>query len=311
MVEAAALLAGDILGVAKALSVVERGGPEAEELLTGLRGRVGRARTVGITGAPGVGKSTLVQSLGTALLRRGERVAVLAVDPSSPFSGGALLGDRVRMPDFLAAGGFVRSMATRGALGGLAVAASDALDVLDAAGFEWVLLETVGVGQDEVDVAGEVETVVVVTVAGLGDDVQAAKAGVMEIADVFAVNKADRPGVEAQVAAIEGMLALAPPAAWRPPVVRTTATTGEGVEDLLAAVLEHQRFLDGGQRRQEARRRRARRRVERLLSALIQERMRTGHGAALAAALAEVGEGAVDPYTAARRLLDGFCKERP
>jgi len=311
MVEAAALLAGDILGVAKALSVVERGGPEAEELLTGLRGRVGRARTVGITGAPGVGKSTLVQSLGTALLRRGERVAVLAVDPSSPFSGGALLGDRVRMPDFLAAGGFVRSMATRGALGGLAVAASDALDVLDAAGFEWVLLETVGVGQDEVDVAGEVETVVVVTVAGLGDDVQAAKAGVMEIADVFAVNKADRPGVEAQVAAIEGMLALAPPAAWRPPVVRTTATTGEGVEDLLAAVLEHQRFLDGGQRRQEARRRRARRRVERLLSALIQERMRTGHRAALAAALAEVGEGAVDPYTAARRLLDGFCKEHP
>jgi len=311
MVEAAALLAGDILGVAKALSVVERGGPEAEELLTGLRGRVGRARTVGITGAPGVGKSTLVQSLGTALLRRGERVAVLAVDPSSPFSGGALLGDRVRMPDFLAAGGFVRSMATRGALGGLAVAASDALDVLDAAGFEWVLLETVGVGQDEVDVAGEVETVVVVTVAGLGDDVQAAKAGVMEIADVFVVNKTDRPGVEAQVAAIEGMLALAPPAAWRPPVVRTTATTGEGVEDLLAAVLEHQRFLDGGQRRQEARRRRARRRVERLLSALIQERMRTGHRAALAAALAEVGEGAVDPYTAARRLLDGFCKERP
>jgi len=309
MVEAAGLLAGDARGVAKALSVVERGGGEAEELLRSLRGRLGHARTVGITGATGVGKSTLVQSLGLALLRRGERVAVVAVDPSSPFSGGALLGDRVRMPDLLAAGGFVRSMATRGALGGLAVAASDALDVLDAAGFKWVLLETVGVGQDEVDVAGEVETVVVVTVAGLGDDVQAAKAGVTEIADVFAVNKADKPGVQAQVTAIEGMLALAPPTEWKPPVVLTTATTGEGVEDLLAAMLEHQRFLNGGERRQEARRRRARRRVERLLSALLQERLRTSQRAALAAALAEVGEGNVDPYTAARRLLEAVCKE--
>jgi len=311
MVEAAGLLAGDTRGVAKALSVVERGGTEAEELVRSLRGRVGRARSFGITGAPGVGKSMLVQSLGLALLKREERVAVLAVDPSSPYSGGALLGDRVRMPDFLLAGGFVRSMATRGALGGLAVAASDALDVLDAAGFDWVVLETVGVGQDEVDVAGEVETVVVVTMAGMGDDVQAAKAGVMEIADVFAVNKADRPGAEAQVAAIEGMLALAPPAGWKPPVVRTTATTGEGVGGLLAAMLEHQRFLDGGQRRREAHRRRARRRVERLLSALIQERMRTAHHEALALTLAEVGEGDVDPYTAARRLLDGFCKEQP
>jgi LAO/AO transport system kinase len=151
----------------------------------------------------------------------------------------------------------------------------------------------------------------VVTVAGLGDDVQAAKAGVMEIADVFAVNKADMPGVEAQVMAIEGMLALAPSAEWKPPVVLTTATTGEGVDGLFGAVLEHQRFLDGGQRRQEAHRRRARRRVERLLSAMLQERMRTSQQAAFTAALAEVGDGSVDPYTAARRLLEAFCKEHP
>lgn len=301
--------AGDPRSVAKALSAVERGGREAEELLRDLRGRVGRARTVGLTGAPGVGKSTLAQSLGLGLLARGETVAALAVDPSSPFSGGALLGDRVRMPDLVVAGGFVRSMATRGAPGGLAVAASDALDVLDAAGFDWVLLETVGVGQDEVDVAGEVETVVVVTVAGLGDDIQAAKAGIMEIGDLFVVNKADRQGVDAQVAAIEGMLALAPPAEWRPPVIRTTATTGEGVDELVAALLDHQRFLDGEGRRELARRRRAARRVERVLAGFLRERMQTSQREAIAEALTAVGSGSLDPYAAARRLLERFLKE--
>jgi len=307
MVAVAEVLAGDPRAVARALSVAERGGPGAEELLTALRGRLGQARTVGVTGAPGVGKSTLVQDLGLSLLRHGSRVAVLAVDPSSPFTGGALLGDRVRMPEFLAAGGFVRSMATRGALGGLAVAASDALDVLDAAGFDWLLLETVGVGQDEVDVAGEVETVVVVAAAGLGDDVQAAKAGLMEIGDAFAVNKADQPGAEAQVAAIEGMLALAPPGGWKPPVIPTVATTGEGVEQLAAAIARHQTYLNGDGRRAQVRRRRARRRVERLLSAMVHERIRAAGEIAFAALLAEVGDGAVDPYTAARRLLDDFC----
>jgi GTPase len=309
MLAAGAPRAGDARSVAKALSAVERGGREAEEFLHGLRGRVGRARTVGLTGAPGVGKSTLAQALGLALLRQGKTVAVLAVDPSSPFSGGALLGDRVRMPDLVAAGGFVRSMATRGAPGGLAVAASDALDVLDAAGFEWVLVETVGVGQDEVDVAGEVETVVVVSVGGLGDDVQAAKAGIMEIADVFAVNKADVPGAEAQVAAIEGMLSLAPPAQWRPPVIRTAATTGDGVDDLMGALLDHQRFLDGGQRREEARRRRAARRVERLLARFLRERMQASQRDAIAEALKAVGDGSIDAYAAARGLLEGFLKE--
>jgi LAO/AO transport system kinase len=309
MVERPDVVAGDVRGVARALSVVEQGGLAAEELMRTLRGRLGKARTIGVTGAPGVGKSTLVQALGIALLDRGPRVAVLAVDPSSPFSGGALLGDRVRMPDLLERGAFVRSMATRGALGGLAVATSDAIDVLDAAGFDWILVETVGVGQDEVDVAGEVQTVVLVTVGGLGDDVQAAKAGVMEIANVFAVNKADQAGADGQVAAIESALALAPPAAWQPPVVRTSALTGEGIGDLHAALLDHQRFLDDSVRRAEAHRRRARRRVERLVSAMIQERIKGPLADAFEEVLENVGRGDLDPYAAARHLLETVRRE--
>ena len=298
---------GEARSLGRALSLVERGGPEAEALLAAFKGRLGHARTVGITGAPGVGKSTLAQALGSELLATGARTAVLAVDPSSPFSGGALLGDRVRMPEFLARGGFVRSMATRGALGGLAVAASDALDVLDAAGFDWVLVETVGVGQDEVEIAGEVETVVLVAMAGQGDEVQAAKAGVMEIADVFVVNKADLPGAGAQLAAIEGMLELGPPQPWRPPVVLASAATGDGVAALAEAIAAHRRFLEAAGQRDELRRRRARRRVERLVTALVRERIGGRHRAEFAAALEAVGRGSVDPYAAARRLVDGIC----
>ncbi|MGD1148565.1 MAG: methylmalonyl Co-A mutase-associated GTPase MeaB [Thermoanaerobaculaceae bacterium] len=309
MVEAIEVLASDPRAVAMALSAVERGGPVAEDLMAALRGRLGRAWTVGITGAPGVGKSTLVEAIGTVLLSGGERVAVLAVDPSSPFSGGALLGDRVRMPDLLERGGFVRSMATRGALGGLAVATSDALDVLDAAGFDWILVETVGVGQDEVDIAGEVQTVVLVTVGGLGDDVQAAKAGVMEIAHVFAVNKADQAAADSQVAAIESALALVPPAPWQSPVVRTSALSGEGVAELLAAVKDHQRFLDGCDGREDARRRRARRRVERIVTAMVQERIRGPLGSAFADVFEDVARGSLDPYAAARRVLEALGKE--
>lgn len=303
MAEAEQLVASDERSVAKALSTVERGGAEAEALLRGLRGRLGRARTVGITGAPAVGKSTLVQRLGLELLGAHELVAVLAIDPSSAFTGGALLGDRIRMPELVARGGFVRSMATRGALGGLAASTSDAVDVLDAAGFSWVLVETVGVGQDEVEVAGEVDTVVLVTTAALGDDVQAAKAGVMEIGQVFAVNKADLPGYEGQVAAVEAMLAMAPLNDWRPPVLAVSAVVGTGITELGDAIRCHQAFLDSGDRRQELRLRRARRRVERVLKALVLERLTAGHGDSYGALLADVESGALDPYTAARDLL--------
>lgn len=294
--------------IGKALSVVERGGTEAEDLMAALRGRPRVAHTVGITGPPGVGKSTLVQALGLELVKEGWSVAVLAVDPSSPFTGGALLGDRVRMPEFVMAGGFVRSMATRGALGGLTAATSDAIDVLVAAEFEWVLVETVGVGQDEVDVAGEVETVVVVTTSGLGDDVQAAKAGVMEIGQVFVVNKADQPGADQQIAAIEGMLALAPAMSWTPPVIATSATKADGIDRLLTTIHEHQSFLRETNRRGELHRQRAQRRIERLLGAMVVERARE-KTEAFFSLVEKVAEGRVDPYAAARSLLAEFYRE--
>ncbi len=302
---------GKLRGISRALSLVEQGGAEAEALMAALRQPERQARLLGVTGAFGVGKSTLVEALGTALLRRGEKVAVLAVDPSSPFTGGALLGDRIRMNTLAALGGFVRSMATRGALGGLAAAAADAVDVLEAAGFSWVVVETVGVGQDEVDVAMEVETVVVTLMPGAGDDVQTAKAGLLEIGDVFAVNKADRPGADAVVAALEGMLDLAPAARWRPPVVRTAARSGEGVEGLLEAVEAHQRHLDEAGRREEKRRRRLAHRIEKLLAALVVERTRRLDGARRAAILSECGDGGLDPYAAARRLFAALFEERP
>ena len=302
------VLAGQPRAVGRALSAVERGGDEAERLLGELRGRAGAVRTLGITGAPGVGKSTLVQTLGLQLLERGERVAVLAVDPSSPFSGGALLGDRVRMPDLSAHGAFVRSMATRGALGGVAAATADALDVLAAAGYGWVVVETVGVGQDEVDVAGVVDTVVVVTVAGLGDEVQAAKAGLLEIAHVFAVNKADRPGADGEVAALESMLAMAPEAEWAPPVLPLSAMTGEGIAELLEAVVAHQAHLDSDGRRAALRRGRAERRIARVLEDLVWRRVRGGE-TRLALAVDEVAAGTLSPHDAARRLLAAMMLE--
>jgi LAO/AO transport system kinase len=306
---AAPLLTGETRAVAKALSVVEHGGAEARALLSQLDKRGSAATIVGLTGAPGVGKSTLAQILGLELLRRGGRLAVLAVDPSSPFTGGALLGDRVRMPDLTARGAFVRSMASRGTLGGLAAATSDAVDVLAAAGFDWVLVETVGVGQGEVDIAGEADTVVVVTMPGAGDDVQAAKAGLLEIGDVFVVNKADRPGADEQVDLLEGMLALKPPSEWAPPVLRTSATCGEGVAALADAIRAHQEYLAGAGRRVGLHRQRAVRRVERALAALACERARSRQPEAFDRIVTAVAAGELDPYTAADELWHAIGRE--
>ena len=305
---AAAAVTGQPRAVAKALTVVETGGAPAQELLGRLKGRGGTVKTVGVTGAPGVGKSSLVQSLGLELLRRHGRLAVLAVDPSSPFSGGALLGDRVRMPDLAARGAFVRSMASRGALGGLAAATSDAVDVLAAAGHGWVLIETVGVGQAEVDIAGEADTCLVVTTAGAGDDIQAAKAGLLEIGDVFVVNKADRPGADEQADYLLGMLELRPDTGWRPPVVRTAALTGEGIGELADAVDAHQGFLAHDGRRAALHRRRAERRIERALAELA---YRGARSAGFETVVAAVAAGELDPYTAAGELWHAIRREAP
>ncbi len=302
MVDPAEVATGEVRALARALTLVESGGPDAERLLARLRGRASRHRSIGITGAPGVGKSTLAQALGLLLVEAGRRVGVIAIDPSSPFSGGALLGDRVRMPELVDRGGFVRSMATRGALGGVTAATADALEVLGAAGFEDVLVETVGVGQDEVDVSALVDTVVVVTVAGLGDDVQAAKAGLFEVAHVFAVNKADRGGADGEVAALEAMLDLAPPGEWRPPVVAVSAADGSGVDCLLDAIARHGQFLDSDGRRDLVRRQRALRRIERLVSSMFWRRVEA-EPAGLSAAVEAVAAGGADPYEQARDLV--------
>ncbi len=230
---------GDVRAMARAISLVEDDAPQAPDIVRALFPSTGRAYMVGVTGPPGAGKSTLVDRLSLELRRRDETVGIIAVDPTSPYTGGAILGDRVRMQAQAGDDGvFIRSMATRGHLGGLARATHEAACVLDAAGKDWVVIETVGVGQDEVDIVRTADVAIVTLVPGTGDEVQALKAGIMEIADIFVVNKSDREGADRLVASVEGMLALddAAPGEWRPPVVRTQATTGAGLGELLAAI---------------------------------------------------------------------------
>ncbi|MCM2270268.1 MAG: methylmalonyl Co-A mutase-associated GTPase MeaB [Thermoanaerobaculia bacterium] len=291
----------------RAVSVIEDGGAARAELVRRIYGDTGRARVVGITGPPGAGKSTLVDRLTQALRARGETVGILCVDPTSPFSGGALLGDRIRMQERATDPGvFIRSMATRGALGGLARATRDAVDLLDAAGFDWVLVETVGVGQDEVDVVASVDTVVVVTVPGLGDDIQAIKAGILEIADVFVINKADREGADRAHRDLATMLSLADALDWTPPIVRTVAAKSEGVAELLAEVERHRAWMAGDGRLAVRRRAQLKLRVEGILQERVLAAARDEAG--LEAELERAFAARVDPYRVADALFRGVVR---
>lgn len=300
-------LAGSPQAVGRLLSLVEDGAPEGYAALRQLYNRTGRAYVVGVTGPPGGGKSTLVDAMTEILRRRQKTVAVVAVDPTSPFSGGAVLGDRIRMQDHATdAGVFIRSMATRGSLGGLAPATTDVAKVLDAIGYDVIFIETVGTGQAEVDVVGAADTVAVVLVPGLGDVVQTMKAGIMEIGEVFVVNKADHGDADRTVAEVQMMLQLSPQReTWRPPVLQTVATSGQGVETVLAAVEDHRRYLS--ERGLLVQRRTRRRRAEILRVVEVRARDRALDLIRRSGRLDELAErvhaGELDPFTAADELL--------
>ncbi|WP_372728153.1 methylmalonyl Co-A mutase-associated GTPase MeaB [Nocardioides sp.] len=302
---------GQPRAVARLISLVEDASPLLREVMAALAPHAGTARIVGITGSPGVGKSTTTNALVTELRRTGRRVGVLAVDPSSPFSGGALLGDRIRMQEHaLDPEVYIRSMASRGHLGGLSWSTPQALRVLDAAGCDVILVETVGVGQSEVEIAGLADTTMVLLAPGMGDGVQAAKAGILEIGDLYVVNKADRDGADQVRRDLRGMLGLAErrEGAWKPPIVPTIAQTGQGVDDVVAELERHWAWLDASGEQQARRTRRARDEIEAIAVTALRARWGDVHGRSELDTLAvAVVDGATDPYAAADELLAAFA----
>ncbi len=300
------VLAGDPRAIARAISLIEDEAPQAADVVRAIFASTGRAYLVGVTGPPGSGKSTLVDRLTNEVRSQSQTVGIIAVDPTSPFTGGAILGDRLRMQSHAAdADVFIRSMATRGHLGGLAPSTTDAALVLDAAGKDVVIIETVGVGQDEVDIVRTADVSVVMLVPGTGDDVQALKAGIMEIADIFVINKADRDGADRMVTAVESNLALQSYAEgeWRPPIMKTSATTGQGVPELWAAIAGYRAHTEAGRERRVRARSEFRLRellTQRVLAHIEDDVLQPGEFEAI---LSRIAARQLDPYTAAADIL--------
>jgi len=297
-------LNGERRALARIISRVESESPEGRDYVRALFPHSGKAHTVGITGSAGSGKSTLTGALAAEYRKRGKTVGIVAVDPSSPYSHGAILGDRIRMQDLaLDEGVYMRSMANRGALGGLAPTLDGVVSVMDAFGFDYVLIETVGAGQDEVEIAGTALTTIVVNNPGTGDDIQAMKAGIIEIADILVVNKADHPGADVLVSQLQGLLSLAPAGTRRPPIVKTTALKAEGVDKLADAIDEHREFLKASGTLEDERAADARHQVLSMARSILLERIRESTPAAeLDALVRRVAARDIDPYSAAEEL---------
>jgi LAO/AO transport system kinase len=301
------LVAGDKRALARAITLIENGDPAGWELVREVFPSTGRARIVGVTGPPGVGKSTLIGALTAELRSQDRQVGVLSIDPSSPFTQGALLGDRIRLSEhFLDPGVFIRSMASRGALGGLAEAALQAALLMDASGKDDVLLETVGVGQAEIDVVDHADTIVLVLMPGSGDSIQALKAGVMEIPDVIVINKADHPLTETMVREVKTILGLGPEVSWRVPIVRTEAARGEGVAELAERIAEHREHIEREGTLEERRARNLRNEVLGIAASRLRRRLEASaeDDPAVAELLDRVVRREIDPATAAREVLE-------